>query len=190
MAQKIFNSYRKLHRLIEDGTVFCAIDTETTGLKSKDDRVMEIGCVKFDKSGELGRFSLLINPECTIPAVVTEITNITNDQVCNEKKFSEIADDFLSFIKDTTIIAHNANFDLGFLNMELERCGKKPLQNQYIDTLQLTRWAFPLNEHWNQVYLAKQFEINIEAAHRAYDDARVCKEIFLKTVEKIMDVQR
>lgn len=190
MAQKHFNSYRKLNRLLEEGTVFCAIDTETTGLKQKDDRVMEIGCVKFTKNEELGRFSVLINPECQIPPVVTELTHITNELVSNEKTFKEISADFLEFIKGTTLIAHNANFDLGFLNAELERLGHKELQNQYIDTLQLTRWAFPMNGHWTQQYLAKQFEIDIEAAHRAYDDARVCKEIFLKTIEKIMDVQR
>lgn len=186
----LLNDYRRMNRLLQNGAVFCALDTETTGLKPTEERIIEIGAVKFDKNGELGRFSTLVNPRILIPHFCQELTGITNKMVFGQKEFKEIADDLLSFLDESIIIAHNAQFDLRFVNAELERINHDSLLNKAIDTLRFSRWAYPDNEHWTLQFLAEQLKIEVKAAHRAEDDARVCMELFLHCIKDTMDRQK
>ncbi|MBQ8680910.1 MAG: 3'-5' exonuclease [Treponema sp.] len=186
----LLNDYRRMNRLLQNGAVFCALDTETTGLKPAEERIIEIGAVKFDKNGELGRFSTLVNPRILIPHFCQELTGITNKMVFGQKEFKEIADDLLSFLDESIIIAHNAQFDLRFVNAELERINHDSLLNKAIDTLRFSRWAYPDNEHWTLQFLAEQLKIEVKAAHRAEDDARVCMELFLHCIKDTMDRQK
>lgn len=186
----LLNDYRRMNRLLQNGAVFCALDTETTGLKPAEERIIEIGAVKFDKNGELGRFSTLVNPRILIPHFCQELTGITNKMVFGQKEFKEIADDLLSFLDESIIIAHNAQFDLRFVNAELERINHDSLLNKAIDTLRFSRWAYPDNEHWTLQFLAEQLKIEVKAAHRAEDDARVCMELFLRCIKDTMDRQK
>ena len=180
-----------MNRLLNSGAVFCALDTETTGLKPAEDRIIEIGAVKFDKSGVLGTFSALVNPRILIPPFCQELTGITNKMVFGQKEFKEVAGDFLSFLgEESIIVAHNAQFDLRFVNAELERMNHNLLPNKAIDTLRFSRWAFPENGHWTLQHLASQFGIEVKSAHRATDDARVCMEVFFKCIEGSMDRQK
>ena len=186
----LLNDYRRMNRLLQNGAVFCALDTETTGLKPAEERIIEIGAVKFDKNGELGRFSTLVNPRILIPHFCQELTGITNKMVFGQKEFKEIADDLLSFLDESIIIAHNAQFDLRFVNAELERINHDSLLNKAIDTLRFSRWAYPDNEHWTLQFLAEQLKIEVKTAHRAEDDARVCMELFLHCIKDTMDRQK
>ena len=186
----LLNDFRRMNRLLQNGAVFCALDTETTGLKPAEERIIEIGAVKFDKNGELGRFSTLVNPRILIPHFCQELTGITNKMVFGQKEFKEIADDLLSFLDESIIIAHNAQFDLRFVNAELERINHDSLLNKAIDTLRFSRWAYPDNEHWTLQFLAEQLKIEVKAAHRAEDDARVCMELFLHCIKDTMDRQK
>ncbi|MBO6218293.1 MAG: 3'-5' exonuclease [Treponema sp.] len=186
----LLNDFRRMNRLLQNGAVFCALDTETTGLKPAEERIIEIGAVKFDKNGELGRFSTLVNPRVLIPHFCQELTGITNKMVFGQKEFKEIADDLLSFLDESIIIAHNAQFDLRFVNAELERINHDSLLNKAIDTLRFSRWAYPDNEHWTLQFLAEQLKIEVKAAHRAEDDARVCMELFLHCIKDTMDRQK
>ncbi len=186
----LLNDYRRMNRLLEGGAVFCALDTETTGLKPAEERIIEIGAVKFDKNGELDRFSTLVNPRILIPQFCQELTGITNKMVFGQKEFKDIARDLLSFLGDSIIIAHNAQFDLRFVNAELERINHEVLFNKAIDTLRFSRWAYPDNEHWTLQFLAEQLKIEVKAAHRAEDDARVCMELFLRCIKDTMDRQK
>ena len=183
--------FRRMYRLLNSGAVFCALDTETTGLKPEEERIIEIGAVKFDKNGILDTFSTLVNPRVLIPNFCQELTGITNKMVYGQKEFHELAGDLLSFLgEDSIIVAHNAQFDLRFVNAELERMNHAPLLNKAIDTLRFSRWAFPENGHWTLQHLANQFGIEVKAAHRATDDARVCMEVFFKCIEGSMDKQK
>ena len=119
---------KQLLRLYEGGGIFTAIDTETTGLYNKSDRIIEIGAVKFCKDGVIDKFSTLINPQMPIPYASTKVNGITNQMVCDCPTFFEIHQDFLDFIKDTVLVAHNANFDIGFINSELSRINKGELK--------------------------------------------------------------
>lgn len=190
--------YKRILNYFDSGSLFCAVDTETTGVKvyetnpeNPDDkkiccRVIEIGAVLFNKNGVISNFDVLINPQKPLSYFITNLTHITDEMLCDKPLFSEVSKDFLDFIKndDTILIAHNAQFDLRFLNAEMENCGKAKLKNHAVDTLRLSRIAFPNRESWTLQNLASDFGIEVFAAHRANDDARVCMEVFKKCLEE------
>lgn len=164
------------------GEVFTAFDTETTGLSSKYEKIIEIGAVKFDKNGIIDTYSVLINPEKVISSNITSITGITNQMVSDCKTFSEIAPSFLNFINETKLVAHNSKFDIGFVNAELEKTPYNNLRKSQcnaVDTVKVTQKVFPALPCYKLQELAKHFNIKVDAAHRAYDDARVCMELFV-----------
>ncbi|MCQ2613021.1 MAG: 3'-5' exonuclease [Treponemataceae bacterium] len=177
----------KLLRLYKSGATFTVFDTETTGLSPQKERLIEIGAIKFNSSGIIDTFHTFVKPPFEIPMMIIALTHITDDMVCNAPVFADIADDFLHFIEGTCLIGHNAGFDVAFVNMELERCGKPLLAKPCvpaIDTIKCARQAFPMMECYKQTYLAEQLKIDIKSAHRADDDARVCMELFLKCMDK------
>lgn len=175
MIEQLLHSYL-------GGEVFTAFDTETTGLSSKYEKIIEIGAVKFDKNGIIDTYSVLINPEKVISSNITSITGITNQMVSDCKTFSEIAPSFLNFINETKLVAHNSKFDIGFVNAELEKTPYNNLRKSQcnaVDTVKVTQKVFPALPCYKLQDLAKHFNIKVDAAHRAYDDARVCMELFV-----------
>ncbi len=173
--------------LYSSGAFFTAVDTETTGVKSATDRIIEIGAVKFNKDGITGSFSSLINPHQHLNPFITNLTGICDSDLCDAPDVSKVINDFVDFSKGTVLAAHNAQFDLRFINSELERLSLLPLDNQCIDTLRLSRLILPENKTWKQTSLAAQFSIDTGHAHRAYDDANVCRQIFEILIDKIME---
>ena len=209
---KFLKDYRRLPCLLAGGTVFCAFDTETTGLHSQTDRVIEIGAVRFcmqaagdaqssgafaATAGELGtvaafggmravvldRFDALINPCIPLPAICAELSHITDGMVADKPACADVLPEFLRFIDGAVLVAHNAPFDVKFVNAELERAGLEPLSVPVLDTLRLSRTVLPANGHWSLQHLAQQFGIAVHAAHRADDDARVCMEVLLHLLQ-------
>ena len=159
-------------------------DTETTGLDpNAGHRVTEIGCVEVIDFIPTGReLRLLVNPERDIPADVTEVTGHTWEILKDEPKFAEIADRFLAFIKDSELVAHNAGFDRGFINMELTRCGKPEIDPaRFIDTAALARKKFP-GAPASLDALCKRFDISLESRtkHGALIDAYLLAEVYLE----------
>ena len=190
MAQnKLLEDFRKLQILYDSGVDFIAFDTETTGLSSTSDRVIEIGAIKFNNSNKVEKFETLINPQKKLSTECTQINNITNEMLVNAPLAEEAISNFVKFINDGILIAHNANFDINFINAELNRLNLKPLKNKAIDTLNFCRWAYPLLGKYNLQLLAKLMDIEVNQAHRAFDDARVCKEVFLRTLSDTKSVQ-
>ena len=121
------------------------LDTETTGLSVKDGhRIVEIGCIELDNLiPTQNKFHCYLNPQRKVSEKALEVHGYTDEFLSTKKKFGEIVDDFLNFIKDKKLIIHNAEFDLSHLNNELKLLGKKPLNNEVIDTLILARNKFP-----------------------------------------------
>ena len=178
---KFFKNYDRLSQFANsEERVFVAFDTETTGLSSERDRVIEIGAVKFTVDREIERFSALINPEMPIPKAASSVNHITDFMVKDCPKIKEILPSFTKFIDGAVLIAHNASFDLNFMNAELERNGFSRLSNTSIDTLQLSRWAFPHFAQHKLQFLAEKLNITVTEAHRATDDAFVCMQLFLR----------
>ncbi len=186
MDKKLYQ-LKRVWSAFQAGAVFTVFDTETTGLKPSEDRIIEIGAIRFNKDGEMAEFSTLVYPGILIPRFCTELTGITTKMVYGQPSFAEIAPSFLEFAAGSTLVAHNCNFDITFMNAEFERCGMKRLAPPLIpgvDTVKFSRAAFPDLGCWKLQSLATHFGIPPGNAHRATDDARVCKEVFLKCLEK------
>ena len=190
MANRILDDFRKLQSLLDSGATFIAFDTETTGLSASSDRIIEIGAVKFDKNGIIDKFETLVNPQKNISSECTAINHITNEMIKDAPLSKDAISNFVEFIKDGILIAHNAGFDLGFLNEECVRAKLSETKNKALDTLTLVRWAYPLLGKYNLQLMARLMDIEVNDAHRAYDDARVCMEIFLKTVSDTKSIQK
>lgn len=189
----LFTQYKHLENLTKKHKTFIAFDTETTGTNSRTDRILEIGAYKisFDKMSPYYEnpqiFDMLINPEIEIPNFISQLTGITNEMISGAQNAKSVVNEFLDFIgEDSVLIAHNAPFDLYFIDNQLERMFAKPIKNLCVDTLPLSRWAFPefakesQKGNYTLQNLAKKLNIQVKAAHRAYDDAKVCMELFKK----------
>ena len=172
--------YKKLYQLYEAGTVFTAFDTETTGLRPIDSTIIEIGAIKFNRDGEISSWSELFNPGVLLPAQITQITHITDQMISDKQPLSKRINDFLDFIGDSVIVAHNAQFDIEFLNSECARNNIKRTNNKFIDTLQFSRIVYPNLKSHRLEFLADTFGIDKGSAHRALDDARTCMHLFKK----------
>jgi len=160
-------------------TIFTVFDTETTGLDPRLCRVVEVGGIRFDSQGINSRFNVLINPKTPMPAEVTKINGITDAMLDGQPETSQVIPDFLRFIGNSVLIAHNAPFDISFINEELARLGKPALQNKVIDTRIFAKEMFPGLPKYALQDLATRFGIQALDAHRAEDDARVCLELFM-----------
>tara|TARA_B100001057_G_C22793494_1_gene928610 strand:- start:858 stop:1520 length:663 start_codon:yes stop_codon:yes gene_type:complete len=121
------------------------LDTETTGLSARDGhRIVEIGCIELDNLVPTkNKFHCYLNPERKVSQKALEVHGYTDEFLSGKKKFKEVVDEFLLFIKDKKLIIHNAEFDLSHLNNELRISGKEKIKNDVIDTLVLAREKFP-----------------------------------------------
>ncbi|HHL43414.1 MAG TPA: DNA polymerase III subunit epsilon [Hellea balneolensis] len=162
-----------------------AFDTETTGFDAwGEDRLTEIGCVElidFLPTGQ--KFHTLVHPEGKeISARVTEITGHTNESLRNAPKFKDIAQDFRDFVGDSAMIAHNANFDRGFINAAMDREDYELYPpKRFIDTLVLAREKFPGASNTLDA-LCKRFDISLatRAVHGALVDAELLAKVYLE----------
>ncbi len=121
------------------------LDTETTGISIKEGhRIVEIGCIELENLiPTKNKFHCYLNPEIKVSEKAFEVHGYTDEFLATQKKFSEIGEQFLEFIKDKRLIIHNADFDLSHLNNELAILGKKKIENEIVDTLILARDKFP-----------------------------------------------
>ena len=121
------------------------LDTETTGISVKEGhRIVEIGCIELDNLiPTKKKFHCYLNPERKVSEKAFEVHGYSDSFLSDKKKFADIADDFLHFIKDKRLIIHNAEFDLSHLNNELKIIGKNKIDNEVVDTVSLARNKFP-----------------------------------------------
>ena len=157
-----------------EGAVFTAFDLETTGLDPRLDKIVEIGAIKFDRKGPIARFSTLINPGIPMPPDAERVNKISDEMLKGKPSLDKVLPDFLLFIRNTVLMAHNAPFDCGFINEKL----KERLPNPQVCTLVLSREAFPGHRSYALQNLAADLRIPSQDAHRAEDDALLCMEIF------------
>ena len=160
------------------------LDIETSGLEHKEGhRVIEIGCIELNKKEVGSHFHQYINPLKTLTPENIKIHGITNQYLEDKPLFEDIADSFLDFIKDSPVIAHNANFDIGFLNSELEKISKPIIsQDRVVDTVSIARKRFP-GQQVNLDALVKKLKINSlinRDHHGALKDAKILTDIYLE----------
>ena len=160
------------------------LDIETTGLEHKEGhRVIEIGCIELNSKEVGASYHQYINPSKTLTEDNIKIHGITNEYLIDKPLFDEIVDDFLAFIEDSSIIAHNASFDIGFLNFELEKLSKpKIAKERVIDTIKIARQRFP-GQQVSLDALIKKLKINTlinRDQHGALKDAKLLTDIYLE----------
>ena len=165
---------------------FVVFDIETTGLSVTNCGITEIGAVKIKGGEVIDRFNIMVNPEMPIPENIVELTGITDEMVADAPKIDEALPKFLAFIGDLPLIAHNANFDTGFIRAAAEKL-KLPFKNVYLDTVALSRYANPeLKKHKLDI-LAEYYGLGDFNHHRACDDAEMLACIYFKMSEKLMN---
>ncbi|HVF29845.1 MAG TPA: exonuclease domain-containing protein [Pyrinomonadaceae bacterium] len=169
------------HDAIElEAAGFVVFDLETTGAKTPPCRVTEIGAYKVEGGRIVGEFHTLVNPEMPIPFFITMLTGITDGMVKDAPKFCDVADDFLKFIGDSVLVAHNAGFDMRFLNHEISRLHEDyRLANPSLCTVQLARRLLPDAYNHKLKTLAEYFSVELINHHRANADALATAKIFI-----------
>jgi DNA polymerase III epsilon subunit family exonuclease len=169
-------------------TEFVVFDLETTGAKIPSCRITEIGAYRVKNGTITGEFQTLINPESPIPPFISVLTGITDRMVRNAPRFCEVAEDFLNFIGDSVLVAHNAHFDMRFLNYEIGMLYKNyRVGNPHLCTVQLSRRLLPDMPNHRLHTLADFYSINIKNRHRAADDAFATAKIFVNFLALMND---
>ncbi len=163
------------------------LDTETTGLSIKDGhRIVEIGCIELDNLiFTKKKFHCYLNPERKVSEKALEVHGYTDEFLSDKKKFKEIADQFLDFIKDKRLIIHNAEFDIGHLNNELKLIGKKEINNEIVDTLTLARDKFP-GSQISLDALCKRYRIDNSkrTQHTALVDCDLLAKVYINLIDQ------
>ena len=163
------------------------LDTETTGISVKEGhRIIEIGCIELENLiPTKNKFHCYLNPGRKVSEKALEVHGYTDEFLSKQKKFDEIGEEFLSFIKDKRIIIHNAEFDLGHLNNDLSMFGKKKINNEIIDTLILARDKFP-GSPVSLDALCKRYKIDNSkrTQHTALIDCNLLAKVYINLIDQ------
>jgi DNA polymerase-3 subunit epsilon len=163
------------------------LDTETTGISVKEGhRIVEIGCIELDNLiPTKNRFHCYLNPERKVSEKALEVHGYTDEFLSKQKKFSDVGEQFLTFIKDKRLIIHNAEFDLGHLNNELSIFGKNKISNEIVDTLILARDKFP-GSPVSLDALCKRYRIDnsIRTQHTALIDCDLLSKVYINLIDQ------
>ena len=163
------------------------LDTETTGISVKEGhRIVEIGCIELENLiPTKNKFHCYLNPERKVSEKALEVHGYTDDFLASQKKFSDVGEEFLEFIKDKRLIIHNAEFDLGHLNNELSLFGKKKIENEVVDTLTLARDKFP-GSPVSLDALCKRYRIDNSkrTQHTALIDCDLLAKVYINLIDQ------
>ena len=165
---------------------FIVFDLETTGFSPIKDKIIEIGAVKVEKGKITERFSTFVNPQIPIPFKITQLTSITDTMVLDAPPIEEVLPRFLEFVGDGVLVAHNASFDVSFIE---QNCRYQDIQPDFtsVDTVAMARVLLPTLSRFKLNIVAKALNISLENHHRAVDDAGATAEIFEKFVEMLAE---
>ena len=163
------------------------LNTETTGISVKEGhRIVEIGCIELDNLiPTKNSFHCYLNPERRVSEKALEVHGYTDEFLATQKKFSDVGEEFLSFIRDKRLIIHNAEFDLGHLNNELSILGKKKINNEVVDTLTLARDKFP-GSPVSLDALCKRYRVDNSnrAKHTALIDCDLLAKVYINLIDQ------
>ena len=162
------------------------LDTETTGISVKDGhRIVEIGCIELDNLIPTNnKFHCYLNPERKVSEKAFEVHGYSDEFLSKQKKFSQVANDFIEFIKDKRLVIHNAEFDLAHLNNELNLFGKNNIENEIVDTLTLARDKYP-GSQVSLDALCKRFRI--DNSRRTHHTALIDCDLLAKVYINLLD---
>ncbi len=165
---------------------FVVFDLETTGFSPISDRIIEIGAVKIEQGRITERFSTFVNPKIPIPFKITQLTSINDSMVMDAPDIETVLPRFLEFVGDAALVAHNAGFDVGFIEQNMRYQDMKPDLTS-VDTVAMARILMPTLAKFKLNIVAKALNISLENHHRAVDDAGATAEIFVKFIKMLKD---
>ena len=164
---------------------FCVLDLETTGGSSEFEAITEIGAVKYRGGEEIGRFATLVNPQRAIPPFITVLTGITDSMVASAPTIDETLGSLLEFIGDSVLVAHNARFDVGFVNAALVRAGRERLSSRVLDTVSLARRLVGADvDNCKLATLAASLGLAHQPSHRAINDVLATGDLLHYLIER------
>jgi DNA polymerase III subunit alpha, Gram-positive type len=175
-------AYNDDHRLLAEGT-YVVFDVETTGLSAVYDTVIELAAVKMHDGEIIDRFESFANPHHPLSATTIDLTGITDDMVENAPEVEEVFEKFRIWAGNDILVAHNASFDMGFLNVGYKKIGQPKAANPVIDTLELGRFLYPDFKNHRLNTLAKKFDIDLTQHHRAIYDAEATGYLLMKMLK-------
>lgn len=165
---------------------YVVFDLETTGFSPTQNKIIEIGAVKVVNGTIVDHFSEFVNPKVPIPFQIEELTGISDQMVIDAETIETLLPKFMEFCKDCVLVAHNADFDTGFIRVNCEQLGL-PYEHTVLDTVSLARLLLPSLSKYKLNIVAKALGIALENHHRAVDDAGATAEIFLKFLEMLSE---
>jgi len=168
---------------------YAVFDLETTGLKPyKGDEIISVGAVLIDRLKISGRsFHRLANPQRSISNGAVKVTGITPDDVKDKPPVEKVLVQFLDFIGGRVLVAHNASFDLAFLNLKLGKLVQTGMPHPVIDTALLARYLYPDLEDCSLESLCRRWKIELDERHSALGDARITAQIFLALFPRLLE---
>src|SRR5690625_3165025 len=178
--------YNSVQAELEDAT-YVVFDVETTGLSSVYDTIIEIAGVKMKKGEIIDRYESFANPHRPLPEKIIEITQITDDMLVNAPEVEEVLQEFYEWVGDSVLVAHNATFDIGFLNVGYEKINLPKVQNTVIDTLELARYLFPQLGNHRLNTLCNHLNVELVQHHRAIYDAEATAYLFWKLLNQLKE---
>lgn len=167
-------------------TTYCVLDLETTGFSPVTEKITEIGVMKIKDGKVIDKFSCFVNPQKSIPMRVVEVTKITDDMVRDAETIEKVFPKMLEFIEGSVLVAHNAEFDIGFLKHNARVLGYD-FDFTYLDTLSLAQEIFPDFKTYKLGRIAKNLGIKVEVAHRALDDVDTTVKVFNIMIENLKE---
>ncbi|MHC5373892.1 PolC-type DNA polymerase III [Enterococcus sp. LJL120] len=179
-------AYNDAHVNLSDAT-YVVFDVETTGLSAVYDTIIELAAVKMHKGNVLETFEQFIDPGHPLSQTTINLTGITDEMVRGSKSEEEVLRLFMEFSKDTILVAHNASFDMGFLNTSYGKYEIPEAENPVIDTLELARYLYPDFKRFGLGVLSKKFGVNLEQHHRAVYDAEATGHLAWIFVKEAME---
>ena len=163
---------------------FTIVDVETTGGSPFFNRIIEIGLLRVEKGEVVERYQTLLNPEMEIPEFITKMTGITEADISAAPTFAELADEILSKFEDAIFVAHNSQFDYGFIKEEFRRINYEFNMPQ-LCTVRLSRALYKEYKHHNLTAIIERYNFECESRHRAFDDAKVLWDFLLHAQKEI-----
>ncbi|WP_147802319.1 PolC-type DNA polymerase III [Alkalicoccus halolimnae] len=179
-------AYNASPRLLKDET-YIVFDVETTGLSAVYNTIIELAAVKIHNGEVIDKFESFADPKEKLSATIIDLTGITDDMVEGQPEPGEVLKQFYEWCGDDTLVAHNASFDIGFLNAGYERINYGKVENPVIDTLELARMLYPHFKNYRLNTLCKKFNIELVSHHRAIYDAEATGQLLWKMVKDCLE---
>ncbi|MCL6446503.1 MAG: PolC-type DNA polymerase III, partial [Alicyclobacillus sp.] len=177
--------YRAAPRVLDERTEYVVFDTETTGLNAREDTLIEIAAVRMRGKEIVDTFATLVDPERHLSQKITDLTGISPDMLVGQPVLAEALPRFREFVQDAVLVAHNAEFDVGFLAQCADRIGMPPWTQPVIDTLALARALYPGEKNYKLKTLTQKFNVELVNHHRALADAEATAKVFARMLQDL-----